>query len=96
MDLTFTITGATIGAGLAGLAGYLMREKLRELTDRRRAFEAHIKFCGEKEVVAALLEQRLVVVETAIQSGRKTIHWLGDCMMVIAAKLDIELPERPM
>lgn len=95
MDLTIPITGGTVLFVIIALVGYFGKEKLAEMRERRLAFEAHIAFCGKKTVTDALLESRVTLIEQQMESDRHARHWLGDCMMTIGGKMNVQLPPRP-
>lgn len=94
-DLTIPITGGGVLVVVLGLVGFFGKEKIAEMRERRLAFEAHIIFCQKKEKDAILLEHRVLAMEAQFKGSRATMHWLGDCLMQVGAKLNVNLPTRP-
>ncbi len=101
-DLTFTITKAMMLVGFgwifkicveAMLAG--IKEKLAELRARREVLVAHINECNRKNNQIAALEDKVAELKEQLSEYRGQSTWLGDCVVAIAAKMNVHLPERP-
>lgn len=99
MDFTITITKTLLGSIVLAILAYgvkgLITEKFAEMAARRQAFLSHIDLCTEKSKAFALLEQRVSTLEHDNVSDRATREWIGDCVVKIATKMDVELDPRP-
>ena len=63
---------------------------------RMNAYDKHLDECRERAVTQGRMDERLINVEAQLKGIRATVHWVGDCMMKVGAKLDISnLPDRP-
>lgn len=73
---------------------------------RMEAYDKHIDDSNYDKQGFAVLESRVTnhfdddvrrFAENAsvIEANRRTLHWLGDCMMTLGAKLNVDLPKRP-
>lgn len=105
MDLV-TITDATVKFALGGSAIYLLKigveEKRaqwrvqREADElRKKAFDAHILACAEKNTQIALMHQKLEALANQALHDSDRRLWMSECLAAIAAKMDLKLPERP-
>lgn len=105
MDV-FTITDATIKVAAAGTAVYLLKIGVEEKRAswkaqrqadelRKLAFDAHILACAEKNTQIALMYQKLEALANQSQHDSDRRVWMSECLAAIAAKMDLQLPERP-
>lgn len=79
-------TGA-IG-GLTGIVGFFLRTKLQEYDD-------HLNYCSQKERLEGATDEKIATLQKEVDNARRSLHWIGNCMMMIGAKLDVMLPPRP-
>lgn len=96
---TFTHIGVPIVATIImGLVGFAVHQMLNRVVDKiigvQTELSEHKKECDKinKEV----LDSRLVSVEQEVRGLRKFSHWIGNSIMVIAAKMGIDIPDRPI
>lgn len=80
-----------------GLLSYSISQTMGRVHDRIGAVDMkirdHIETCGDvdkKVLDAGMKDMRLEVYRL-----RDFVHWLGNCIMIIAAKFDVKLPQRP-
>lgn len=62
---------------------------------RMEAYDEHLRECRERAVVTAHMDERLATVEGQISGIHSTVHWVGDCIVTVGARLDVKLPDRP-
>ncbi len=67
---------------------WLLKGKIRE-------YDKHLTECNHRAVNTGQMEQRLETVEQETKYTRRTLHWVGDCLMTIGTKMGVNLPERP-
>ena len=86
------LTGDVVIAVLFTGILYFMKAKIA--TWDKHISESHAKDIdrGRQE---AVVKTKLDVVEGQLENGRKTMHWIGDCVLTIGSKLDVKLPDRP-
>lgn len=101
-----TITDAMIKTVVGGTAVYLIKIALdekraewklkRESEElRKKAFEAHILACSEKNTQIALMHQKLESLKDQAEQDSDRRLWMSECLAAIATKLELRLPERP-
>lgn len=89
MDLTTVhATGDILIVILIGLLSWLGREYVKRL-------DKHLDECRLRAMTTASNETKLNTLEKEMGSVKTQIHWMGDSMMVMSTKLDVNLPERP-
>ena len=81
------IVKAALG-GFVGILAWLLKQKSEKL-------DKHVEACNERHVAYGQLETRTVAIEQEIRDARKQVTWIGDCVMRVGTKLDVDLPERP-
>lgn len=86
------ISGEWLVAALLAIIAWMVRAKTH-------VWDKHIEECHNKAIQDGLDagkdEQRLVSLESQTIHTRATLHWIGDCMMVVGTKVGVDLPERP-
>jgi hypothetical protein len=98
-DFHFTVPATAILGTAAAIIGYLMKkfieEKLAEIRARRQAFISHIDLCNQKNIEFDRLKNEVANIHRRIDEEQKMTRWMGDCLMIIGAKMNVDLPERP-
>jgi hypothetical protein len=63
------------------------------------SYDQHLRECGERRVADgktdATVEQRIKSIERNSNQTETAVGWLGDCMIMLGARLGVDLPERP-
>lgn len=62
---------------------------------RLEAYDRHIEEDQARATTAARMDERTNVVEGHVTAIRRDVSWLGNCMLIMATKLDVKLPDRP-
>lgn len=65
------------------------------IKQRMTKFDKHIEECHERRIETGKMEEKLVKLEAESSHSRSTLHWVGDCLMIIGTKMNAELPPRP-
>ena len=86
-DIALAI-GLFVLGGLMSIIGWLFKKRME-------AYDRHLEECRERAVVQGRMDERLINVEGQVKGIRSSVHWVGDCMIQVGAKLDLDLPSRP-
>ena len=88
-DRALTVAFAIFGT-LMSVIAYLFKRRME-------AYDRHLEECRERAVTTGRMDERLKVVETELGTVRRSVHWMGNCIMVIGVKLGVgdDLPQRP-
>jgi hypothetical protein len=78
----------TVFGTLMSIVAYLFKRRIE-------AYDKHLEECQERAVVIANIESRLTAAAKEVSYLRSSMHWVGDCMVTLGAKLDVKLPPRP-
>ena len=78
----------TILGGLVGVLAWMFKQKADKL-------DKHVEDCNERHVMHGKLETRTIAIEEEIRDAKKQVTWIGDCVMRVGTKLDVDLPDRP-
>ncbi len=66
---------------------------------KTKAYDMHLKECNERRqkdaVTDATVAERICNIERNSNKNRGEIAWLGDCIINLGAKLNVQLPDRP-
>lgn len=91
MDGQVTLSVGTVVAIFGVIGGVV----IWPLTSRFRAYDKHLEECRARNEELAAEHATAVLYQRKVDGMGKTLHWLGDCMMTIGGKLDVDLPVRP-
>ena len=83
-----------ISIALSGLGG-LVAVAIWFVKKKMEAYDEHLKGCNLRNQENADTKLRLKTLEKDNDKFDATTIWIGDCLMTIAAKLNVKLPERP-
>lgn len=97
-DATLLIVNVVIGIIVLAL-GYFIKRKFDD-TDKLvdKVLKGELERVRLEERFNAHVSKNSVQLESLQeehQSTRKSLHWVGDCLMTIGAKLSVQLPARP-
>jgi hypothetical protein len=81
------------------IVGYFISEKFKR-------YDKHLEAGIESDKVVARLQEQfnahkeddakeLTELRVDYNNMRRTLHWLGDCLMTIGVKFEVTLPPRP-
>lgn len=80
------------------LVGYAVKQTLGRFTDKlvyvESKINSHIDGCSE--IDKNVLDAGIKNVQVEIGHLRDVVHWLGNCVMHIAGKFNVRLPDRPL
>lgn len=68
---------------------------LRQISNKAKVWDDHVKTCNEKAVQEGKETTRLEHLEAQIVDTNETVSWLGDVMIQVGTKLGAKLPDRP-
>ncbi len=91
VDFILALIMGVMGTMLA-VTGYLLKNKF-QLYDKH--LEASVTDARLLDSVDRLLADHIEREEDRVKDDSAEFHWLGDCMVTMAAKLDIDIPPRP-
>jgi hypothetical protein len=60
-----------------------------------KAHEEHEKECNRRHEQNAAVVEKVATMEKSIVDINEQMRWQGDCLITIAAKMSVDLPERP-
>lgn len=67
--------------------------------DSKKKYDAHLRECNERRInegrMDATTQQRIETIEENSCQTERSVGWLGDCMIRLGTKLNIDLPDRP-
>ena len=86
-DIALTVGLFVIGVFIS-LISWLSRKRME-------AYDKHLEECRERAVVVGRMDERLHSVEYNVTGLRTSMHWVGNCIVIVGAKLDVKLPDRP-
>lgn len=86
-DVALTIGMFVIG-GLVSIIGIFFKKKMD-------AYDKHLDECHVKDIAHGITAERVSALDKQMGSVRSDLHWLGDCMVTMGAKLEVNLPDRP-
>lgn len=95
MSTAVTILFTMLGGVLSAVAGMVVKQKYMELVARRKAFEAHVAMCNEKNTTLTSLKEKIAAMERQADQDRRTRDWIADCVQRIGGHMQLVLPERP-
>ena len=88
MELTSTHAIELLLGGIVAILSWIFRKKAAE-------YDKHLADCNARHVEQGQMETRLESVESEIKHGKRQINWIGDCVIRIGSKMDVDLPDRP-
>ena len=86
-DVALTV-GLFVVGGFMAIVGWLFKKRME-------AYDKHLDECSKRAVVIGRMDERLCTVESQTKGINTTVHWVGDCMVTLGVKLDVDLPNRP-
>lgn len=67
--------------------------------DKTKKYDAHLRECNQRRIddgrLDADVSRRIQTIEENSCQTERTVGWLGDCMIRVGTKLDVDMPDRP-
>jgi hypothetical protein len=105
IPIEFLVSAAIFIMGFLVTRAFKARDEAQENSRKTQeaknaAYDQHLKDCGDRnEKVAginATMTQQLCAIEENLARNTAETKWLGSCMEKVGAKLNTDLPDRPI
>lgn len=83
--------------GIMGLLAYFLRDQKKNQDEKNKAYDQHLKDCGERNEKAAredgVMETKIRAIEEWAQETKDKVDWLCESMAAIAVKVKANVPK---